>query len=99
MTYLWDYEMQTDHQIPVRRAELEIINKKTKQNKNKKKDQEKNNPPNPPRKTTAANNNNNNNNNNNTKRQKQRRKRSYRIVDFAVPTNHKVEMWRKEYDI
>ena len=33
---LWDFNMQTDHQIPARRPDLIIINKKKKKKKKKK---------------------------------------------------------------
>ena len=34
---LWDFELQTDHLIPTRRLNLEIVNKKKKKKKEKKK--------------------------------------------------------------
>ena len=50
---LWDFEIQTDHQISARRPDLKIINKKK-------------------------------------KKKKKRKKRTCKIVDFAVPADHKV---------
>ena len=47
---LLNFEMQTDHQIPIRRQDLDVINKK---------------------------------------------KRTYRIVDFAVPVDHQVKINKK----
>ena len=47
---LWDIDIQTDHQIPARRPDLIIINKKKK------------------------------------------KKRIYKIVDFAVPADHKIKL-------
>ena len=59
---LWDFEIQTDHQISARRSELTIINKKKK--KKKKKERE------------LADN--------------------CRIVDFAVPADHRVKLKESE---
>ena len=37
---LWDFEIQTDHQIPVRRPNLILINNKKKKKKKKKEEKE-----------------------------------------------------------
>ena len=51
---LWDFDIQTDHQISARRPDIIIINKK--------------------------------------KKKKRKKERTCRIVDFAVPTHHRVKL-------
>ena len=40
-TFLWDFEIQTDHLIPARRPDLVIINKKKKKKKKRRKEKKK----------------------------------------------------------
>ena len=63
----WDFEIQTDHQIPAGWPDLVIVNEKKK--KKKKKEREK------------------------------KRDRTCRIVDFAVPGDHRLKIKEKEKEI
>ena len=54
---LWDFDIQTDHQIPARRPGLKVINNKKK---------------------------------------KKKKKRISKIVDFAVPIDHRIKLKESE---
>ena len=63
--FLWDFDIQTDHQISARRPNKVIINKKKKKKKKK-------------------------------RERERERERTYKIVDFAVPADHRIKLKESE---